>query len=454
MVEAPPTGISKVRILLMAWILLALWAGMGFLPGSAVAAELVVVVAGDLRGEIKPCGCSPEGQLGGLPRRLSYLQSLRSAAADAPLVLDLGNNFPEPSPQGLLKMALIQELLLAMAPDALLPGPNELAMGLAALDKRLPFVLSNDQLGNAFAPRRTVSRAAGSVAIFGYLSPDLVYQKSQQNFRLLPASGVLVEQWRNMRNKANAAKNLLLFRGGDAELALLAGSGLFQAIIVGNPHADENNQVVKRVVGGKTFPQVPTKGQGLIRLDFGDRPTALPPNWRVDWLDESHADHPLAVKVFADYDAQVKGLFFARLDILKQARQESPFAGAKSCADCHQASQVVWSASGHAHALATLERVGKQFDPECLACHVVGLEQKGFLSKDLTPDLANVQCENCHGPARNHAATPTTVKTGAQPGAVHGTATRPTEKTCRICHRGSHSPTFNFATYWPKIMHR
>ena len=61
---------------------------------------LTILAAGDLRGEIEPCGCSPEGQMGGLRRRLSYLE--RQFASGAPLLVDLGNNFPHPSPQGRL----------------------------------------------------------------------------------------------------------------------------------------------------------------------------------------------------------------------------------------------------------------------------------------------------------------------------------------------------------------
>src|SRR5262249_8226195 len=75
-------------------------------PGGP--AGTLLVAAGDLRGEIKPCGCSPEGQMGGLPRRLTYLQQLEKDAGEPVVKVDLGNNFPEPSPQGRLKVDFIQ----------------------------------------------------------------------------------------------------------------------------------------------------------------------------------------------------------------------------------------------------------------------------------------------------------------------------------------------------------
>jgi hypothetical protein len=174
------------------------------------------------------------------------------------------------------------------------------------------------------------------------------------------------------------------------------------------------------------------------------------------WLSDTFPDHPVAVHAFAIYDDKVKGLFFARLEAMDKDRAESPYAGSGTCAVCHLKAAETWKASRHARALGTLERVKKQFDPECLACHVVGLDSGGFLSQELTPHLANVQCENCHGPAKAHAADPAKVKpapiartVSGAPGAGHGSP----EAVCRVCHHGSHSPNFAFPVYWHKIAH-
>ncbi len=129
------------------------------------------------------------------------------------------------------------------------------------------------------------------------------------------------------------------------------------------------------------------------------------------------------------------------------------FAGAETCAACHVAQQKIWAASRHARALPTLKKVGKQFDPECLACHVAGLNKGGFLSMGLTPQLAGVQCENCHGPARAHALNPKANRPGLDPRRGAGRSARSGESVCRSCHVGSHSPNFAFERYWPKIKH-
>ena len=152
-------------------------------------------------------------------------------------------------------------------------------------------------------------------------------------------------------------------------------------------------------------------------------------------------------------------MFFSSLDRMQKQRKESPFVGNKACESCHKTSTEIWKNSGHAHAFATLESKGKHFDPECLECHVVGLkpwvvpadasesalkfaDRTGFLSSQITPHLKNVQCENCHGPARAHLENYKILP-----------AIKNSQSTCVSCHQGSHSPMFDFKKYWPKIKH-
>ena len=52
--------------------------------------------------------------MGGLLRRASFLKKL--SGKDSLLNFDLGNNFPEPSDQGNLKVGLIQQSLKLMEP--------------------------------------------------------------------------------------------------------------------------------------------------------------------------------------------------------------------------------------------------------------------------------------------------------------------------------------------------
>ena len=88
-------------------------------PVLAVAQNPLLIFSGDLRGEIKPCGCAEEGDMGGLLRRLTYINQ-KHLHHENLLYFDLGNNFPEPSQQGDLKIPLIHSALEKMNPEAVL----------------------------------------------------------------------------------------------------------------------------------------------------------------------------------------------------------------------------------------------------------------------------------------------------------------------------------------------
>jgi 2',3'-cyclic-nucleotide 2'-phosphodiesterase (5'-nucleotidase family) len=121
----------------------------------------------------------------------------------------------------------------------------------------------------------------------------------------------------------------------------------------------------------------------------------------------------------------------------------STFITSQNCAACHRAEFDVWAKSGHAHAINILKRERKEFDTSCVICHVTGAGKPGgFTNLYQTPQMANVQCEACHGPGREHSLRPTEAK---MPKLGSG--------DCLVCHTKSNSPEFEFASYWQKIKH-
>lgn len=112
------------------------------------------------------------------------------------------------------------------------------------------------------------------------------------------------------------------------------------------------------------------------------------------------------------------------------------YAGAAACAECHGNIHDSEMNTRHAHALETLQAVRQDQNPSCLVCHTVGYGlPSGYQNQTATPYLAGVQCENCHGPAGNHAANPDDL------------AFRPrvelAAQVCGGCHTGAHHPTFD-----------
>jgi hypothetical protein len=69
------------------------------------------------------------------------------------------------------------------------------------------------------------------------------------------------------------------------------------------------------------------------------------------------------------------------------------FVGATKCNGCHGEKVTEWMGTAHAGAYANATNFAA-------ACRSVGVGQPGgFVSLAATPQLANVQCENCHGSA-------------------------------------------------------
>jgi hypothetical protein len=111
------------------------------------------------------------------------------------------------------------------------------------------------------------------------------------------------------------------------------------------------------------------------------------------------------------------------------------YVGSQACIECHQSIHDTQMGTMHAQAFAALQQINQDKNPNCLVCHTVGYGvPTGFVSASATPQLENVQCESCHGPAGTHAANPDDVI--ARP-RVEIAAT-----VCGGCHTGSHQPTF------------
>ncbi len=85
------------------------------------------------------------------------------------------------------------------------------------------------------------------------------------------------------------------------------------------------------------------------------------------------------------------------------------YSGLQACEECHSPTVTTVAQTPHAAAFANARFVadGGHTNASCVVCHTVGARlPTGFVSEADTPHLASVQCENCHGPAGNHAANP------------------------------------------------
>jgi hypothetical protein len=221
-------------------------------------------------------------------------------------------------------------------------------------------------------------------------------------------------------------------------------------------------------IGDKTvLVEVGHKGMAAVVLGFYDGERR--PRYQAVLFDSRYKASPDIKSLFAAYQDNLKDLGLPGLGVraVPYPKREllGRFVGSAKCESCHEESYRVWKKSGHAKAYATLANADppRNFDPECISCHVVGWHptqyfpyQGGFLSKEKTPQLTDVGCEACHGAGEAHCEAETKNDPALQEKlrkAVVVTKEDAKERFCATCHDLDNSPDFDFSTYWPEIEH-
>lgn len=467
-----------------------LWLSVG--AGLAVAAPGVGWLAyGDLRGHVEPCGCDPATDLGGIRRISAVIE--RERARDGKIgVFVLGNNLPQPGQHAVKRPFLLGSDALNK-PTATLVNVLELqqddaTLAFAKADPKasaaLNLVLSNAKAGQA-PPASRSEVDEGGFFVLGYTwSPELKARVQRVDTEMLHI-------WAKRLQGVKDRHKVLLFSGPDDDLKKIVKRKLFDSVIASSkslmsqePGTDEKTDERKlRRVEDPAVYAVPLGGQGLLRggsllFDeakplsaylgsdgpgkeckdaFGRTPkvgscgsgsVSFKTAKLVTWLDASAGESKRAKELYDRYDAAVKAEFLSAGAKRLKDLAASPYAGAAACVACHKDASYAYQASKHAHAMETLRVKGKHEDGECVSCHTVGAAQKGgFVSLAASPQLANVQCENCHGPRKEHVADPT------KHPALSPNGLKPMD-VCSTCHNSQHSPAFDKAEYWRRIKHK
>jgi hypothetical protein len=126
-----------------------------------------------------------------------------------------------------------------------------------------------------------------------------------------------------------------------------------------------------------------------------------------------------------------------------QGADLAAYVGVEECTRCHGPARAVWNGTAHAHAYATLSSQFKEFNLECVGCHVTGYERPGGSTVTHVEKLRDVECEVCHGPGSKHAVSPsdpTLIIAKPQPGA------------CLECHHPPHVEGFDPAMKMREIL--
>lgn len=443
--------------------------------------KAVIVCSGMQMGYIEPCGCSGlKNQKGGLSRRANCLKQL--AADGWPVeAVDVGQQIVHFGKEEELKFLATADALKKMHYGAIAFGPDDLklpaeSLTLAVTDlnrPQSPFVSASVALfgfDQSLTPRFRVDAVGGiKIGITSILGDAEQKAINNSDVSFKPAAAALAEVVPQMK-KAGAEHMVLLAQASKEEtLTLVKQFPQFDFVVVSYGAPVPPRQPETAPDSKTRLIEVSQKAEYVNVIGLFDDPQQ-PVRFERVALDAHWGESKDMKRVMAEYQEQLKTLGLSGLGVTAEKHPEHPdwtFVGSSKCGECHTKAFAVWKDTPHAKALDTLVKLDppRNFDPQCLSCHVTGWDpqhfrpfESGFESLQNTPQLANNGCENCHGPGSEHVAIESGTKTAndhdrdAIRSAMRITMAN-AEQGCLKCHDGDNSINFNFQTYFPKIAH-
>lgn len=380
-----------------------------------------VIIGGDTQGYLAPCGCV-KPMSGGIQRRTSLTKEINSKTT---LILETGAISKGSSRQDIIKAETLAEVLRESKVDAIQFTSADKTLGDANLAN------FNRLAGNKFISTESQSLAGEPIPQFAEKGPFLVgTADSAKRISSLTAIENLVET-------ATELKKVPILMAGFAETDAESIAQQYPSLALIIYRLPGNPPHEPRKIGNTLITSPGEKGKHVLRLSWNSKTFEF---YEVYKLDPHIKNDPRADEIFARYQDRVRG---ENLLAAVPKTNEEAFAGSTSCQPCHQSEFEIWKNTSHSHALKTLEDVRSDADPECVPCHVVGLDStKGFQSRAKTPELSDVACESCHGSGLKHITAPTKEN-----------IKRSTLKDCLSCHNLDHSPYFSESEFWEKIKH-
>lgn len=409
---------KPLRALTVLFILAATTAHAEDLPK-----RFILLYSHDVQGELEPCGCS-KSPVGGFARRAAAIKEAREKAGDAPvLVLDAGNFFFNEAEKNeysddfiAMRASHMLQLYSMLGYDALGLGGYDLLEGASMLGYlsgrcRAPIFSSNLRLESNIehthvgADGIAYSHNDGS----GQTEPMLPMSKGGVSFNLVSltdtyprsrlASGFLLdpplEAWKKVRDQAlNSKAFVIVMTSLSDEAAIEVARDLGKnGIVIRRTQPMPETEVPPNLLSTLSL-----RGQALGRADvlLDDEGDWAEIKASTLLLDEQILPDEAVVKLRQEYNARLKDVeVFQFAEAPPYVRR---YAGVQKCGECHEPQMAWWTATPHAHAMATLEKSQNHYNPDCISCHVTGYgEYYGFKRQDTQPDLSNVQCESCHG---------------------------------------------------------
>jgi hypothetical protein len=397
--------------------------------------EFALVLSGQQHGYLQPCGCS-KPQFGGLTRRYNFLQLLKGGGWPT-LGLDLGDVPQRDGLQRTLKFTTSMKALQLMDYSAVGIGENEMGMPLIEalahwpLNNPKPQVLAanllnrrkNDDFNKMNVGDWQVKavKQPFKVGVIATVGPSVLKRVKDPDCKFESNLTAIPRSFKEMRAKKPNFL-VLLYQGSVAEARkLVAKFPQFNVIVCVSE--EEEPPSVPEKAGNTAIITLGHKGRyvgvvGVYRTGNAKQPFLLryqlvPLGEELDTPQGQAKNHPV-MKLMEDYAREVKRKNYLAEALAHPGKHpvqlkfpKSTYVGSQVCKKCHEEEYRTWEKSPHFHAYKTLKGARnpslRQYDSECVSCHVTGWDKKGgFVSEAKSKLLLNNGCENCHGPCSEH----------------------------------------------------
>lgn len=346
--------------------------------------DTYVIISGGAMGHLSPCGCT-KPMSGGLKRLGTIVRQYKSQGNA--IWIDSGRVVEDGSRQSQLKFETYLETLGELKADAFYLSKSEYALGEDGL-------LSGKQLGST----TWVGNSKGSVKLQSELKLGGLRVSTKD-----PNAQIVLQESKSAGAVSKSGVSVF-FSEGTASVSGRSAS----------PGSHLRGYVLA------TF-----RGNKLRSVQ------AIP-------LAASISEDKLVDKIYRTYLSRVKS---ERLIDKVDRPDTEEFVGSEKCVSCHQKEADIHFKTRHATAFKTLEKDGHDADPDCVSCHVVGINSV-FGFRYGNRKFAEVGCESCHGAGAEHVANPKSIK-----------FRKKGQDACISCHTSTTSPGFDFLTFWSKIKH-
>jgi 2',3'-cyclic-nucleotide 2'-phosphodiesterase (5'-nucleotidase family) len=368
-------------------------------------------------------------------------------------VVDAGDFFGVSGEQDSLKSGFMVQMMDRLGYQVVTIGERELAFGQQYLldtfkKTKMDLVSANVVYADTKKPflKPYVIKKAGAVrvAFTGLMGKELTWRKRPGEKELVVLDPVetarkLIPELKKKADVIVVLSHLGLTDGQKLTIEVPGIDVMVVAHLVGLSKQVVQTQNVINVRGGERGQYIPSihlvVEDGKIVSHDGEVVTLddkIPADEAMNKMVDSFQD-----ELNAKFQKQSQQAAQQQAVQTQTALAGDHFLGEKNCRRCHEMEYQMYTKQQHAHAFATLTKNQRDSTPECLPCHVVGMGQAGgFVSKESTPELVNVQCENCHGM-----------------GTMHGSGSVVGPEVCTTCHTSSQDPNFNFDEKVQKIVH-